>query len=209
MLNSSLSSTIIQDIEAICKAGQASIAYFYFDFRDADKQSLHNLVPSLLSQLSASSDPHFNVLSRLYLDHERGNKQPSDSVLAECLKDILTLPGQRPIYLIMDAVDECPNSSGIPTPREQVLRLIHELVELRLSHLHICVTSRPEIDIQNVLDPLTSLKVSLHDQTGQKEDIAEYIRSVVYSDSEPIMRRWRPEDKELVVETLSKRANGM
>jgi len=193
----------------MCKAGQASIAYFYFDFRDADKQSLHNLVPSLLSQLSASSDPHCDVLSRLYLDHERGNKQPSDSVLAKCLKDILTLPGQRQIYLIMDAVDECPNNSGIPTPREQVLQLIQELVELRLSHLHICVTSRPEIDIRNVLDPLTSLKVSLHDQTGQKEDIAEYIRSVVYSDSESIMKRWRLEDKVLVVETLSKRANGM
>ena len=193
----------------MCNAGQASIAYFYFDFRDADKQSLHNLVASLLSQLSASSDPHCDVLSRLYLDHERGNKQPSDSVLAKCLKDILTLPGQRQIYLIMDAVDECPNNSGIPTPREQVLQLIQELVELRLPHLHICVTSRPEIDIRNVLDPLTSLKVSLHDQTGQKEDIAEYIRSVVYSDSESIMKRWRLEDKELVVETLSKRANGM
>jgi len=193
----------------MCNAGQASIAYVYFDFRDADKQSLHNLVPSLLSQLSASSDPRCDVLSRLYLDHGRVNKQPSDSVLAECLKDILALPSQCPIYLIMDAVDECPNSSGIPTPREQVLQLVQELVELRLSHLHICVTSRPEIDIQNVLDPLTSLKVSLHDQTGQKEDISEYIRSVVYSDSEPIMRRWRPEDKELVVETLSKRANEM
>jgi hypothetical protein len=51
--------------------------------------------------------------------------------------------------------------------------------------------------------------VSLHDQTGQKEDIADYIRSVVYSNSEQIMRRWRVEDKELVVETLSERADGM
>jgi hypothetical protein len=51
--------------------------------------------------------------------------------------------------------------------------------------------------------------VSLHDQTGQKQDISDYIRSVVYSDSEPIMRRWRTEDKELVIETLSDRANGM
>jgi hypothetical protein len=109
----------------------------------------------------------------------------------------------------MDAVDECPNSSGIPTPRERVLRLIQELVELHLSPLHICVTSRPEIDIRDVLDPLTTLKVSLHDQTGQKEDIAGYIKSVVYSDSEPIMKRWRPEDKELVIETLSERADGM
>jgi hypothetical protein len=51
--------------------------------------------------------------------------------------------------------------------------------------------------------------VSLHDQSGQKKDIEDYVRSVVYSDSEPIMRRWRKEDKELVVETLSNRADGM
>jgi len=193
----------------MCKAKQASIAYFYFDFRDADKQNLHNLVASVLSQLSATSESRCDILSHLYLAHEMGNIQPSDSILAECLKQMFTLPDQRPVYLIMDAVDECPNSSGIPTPREQVLQLIQELVELRLPHLHICVTSRPEIDIRDVLDPLTSLKVSLHDQTGQKEDIADYIRSVVYSDSEPIIKRWRLEDKELVIETLSKRANGM
>ena len=195
----------------MCEAGQASIAYFYFDFRDTDKQSLHNLVPSLLSQLSASSDPRCDILSHLYLAHERDNKQPSDITLVECLKQMfaVTLPDHRPVYLIIDAIDECPNNSGIPTPRERVLQLIQELVDLRLSHLHICVTSRPEIDIQYVLDPLTSLKVSLHDQTGQKEDIAEYIRSVVYSDSEQIMKRWRAEDKEIVIETLTERANGM
>jgi antirestriction protein len=51
--------------------------------------------------------------------------------------------------------------------------------------------------------------VSLHDQSGQKKDIEDYVRSVVYSDFEPIMRRWRKEDRELVVETLSNRADGM
>ncbi len=122
----------------MCKAEQASIAYFYFDFRDAHKQNSHDLVSSLLSQLSAGSAPRCDILSRLYLAHDTGNKQPSDSILAECLKQMFTLPDQRPVYLIMDAVDECPNSSGIPTPREQVLQLIQELVELHLPHLHIC-----------------------------------------------------------------------
>jgi hypothetical protein len=122
---------------------------------------------------------------------------------------MLRLPDQRPIYLIIDALDECPDSSGIPSPREQVLHLVKELIELRLPNLHICVTSRPEIDIRNVLTPLTSHRVCLHDQSGQKQDIAEYIRSMVYSDSESIMKRWRAEDKELVINTLSEGANGM
>ena len=209
LLISSLSSTIIQDIEVICEAGQASMGYFYFDFRNAGKQNLPDLVSSLLTQLSATSDLRFDVLSPLYLAHDRGKKQPSDVVLADCLKQMLSLPAQRPIYLVIDAIDECPNSTGIPSPRERVLRLIRELVELHIPNLHICVTSRPEVDIRDVIDPLTSRQVSLHDQSGQKEDIVEYVKSVVYSDSEPIMKRWRTEDKELVIETLSERADGM
>ena len=206
---SSLSSTIIQDIEVMCEAGQASMGYFYFDFRNANKQNLPDLVSSLLTQLSASSDPRLDVLSPLYLAHDRGKKQPSDGVLADCLKQMLSLPDQRPIYLVIDAVDECPNSTGIPSPRERVLQLIRELVEHHIPKLHICVTSRPEVDIRDVIDPLTSRQVSLHDQSGQKEDIVEYVRSVVYSDSEAIMKRWRTEDKDLVVEILSERADGM
>ncbi|KAI0281934.1 ankyrin repeat-containing domain protein [Russula aff. rugulosa BPL654] len=122
---------------------------------------------------------------------------------------MLTLPGQHPIYLIMDALDESSATSGMPSAREKVLRLVKELVDLRHQSLRICVTSRPEVDIKDILEPLTSRRVSLHDQTGQKEDIADYVRSVVYSNLEPIMGRWKKEDKDLVIETLSERADGM
>ena len=200
---------MIQDIEAMCEDGNATMAYFYFDFRDANKQCLRDLVPSLLTQLSASSDPRCDILSDLYLAHNEGKKQPSDDILAKCLTQMLTLPGQCPTYLIIDALDESPNTSGIPSLRERVLHLLKELVELHLPNLHICVTSRPEIEIRDVLEPLTSRRVSLHDQTGQKEDIVDYVKSIVYSNTEPIMRRWRTEDKELVIQVLSERADGM
>jgi NACHT domain len=204
-----VSSTIIQEIEAQCEAGEASMAYFYFDFRNASKQGLHDLIHSLLTQLSARSSLRCDILSKLYPVYDDGKKQPSDGVLTKTLKDMLTLTDERPIYLIMDALDESPNASGIPSARERVLQLLKELVELRLPNLRVCVTSRPEIDIRDVIVPLTSLRVSLHDQSGQKEDIADYIRSVVYSNSEPIIRRWKKEDKDIVIKMLSERADGM
>ena len=183
--------------------------YFYFDFRDAKKQPLNDLIPSLITQLSVYSDSCCDVLSRLFSHHDGGKKQPSDIDLTQCLKQMLILPDHPPIYLIIDALDESPDSSGIPTPREQVLQLVKDLIDLSLPLLHICVTSRPEIDIRHVIEPLTSLRVCLHEQSGQKKDIEEYVRSIVYSDLEPIMRRWRTEDKELVIKTLTERANGM
>ena len=200
---------MIQDIEAMCEDRKATLAYFYFDFRDANKQGLRDLVPSLLTQLSASSGPRCDFLSDLYLAHDEGKKQPSDDKLVKCLKQMLTLPDQRPTYLIVDALDESPNTFGIPSPRKRVLHLLKELIDLRPSSLHICVTSRPEIDIRDVLEPLTSRRVSLHDQMGQKQDIVDYVKSVVYSNMEPIMKRWRAEDKELVIQVLSERADGM
>jgi hypothetical protein len=193
----------------MCDAGQASMGYFYFDFRDISKQHWHDLIPSLLTQLSASSDPSCDILSRFYSNHGDGTRQPSDDTLIKCLKEMLTLPDQHPIYLILDALDECPNISGIPSPRDQVLQFVKELIDLHLPNLHICVTSRPEVDIRDVLEPLSPHRVSLHDQSGQKKDIEDYVRSVVYSDSEPIIRRWRKEDKDLVIETLSEQADGM
>jgi hypothetical protein len=193
----------------MCDAGQASMGYFYFDFRDINKQHWRDLICSLLIQLSAQSGPRCDILSRLYSDHDSGARHPTDDFLTRCLEEMLTLPYQRPIFLIMDALDECPDTSEVPSPRNRILQLLKGLVNLHLPNVRICVTSRPEFDIRDFLGPLTSRQVSLHDQSGQKQDIADYIRSVVYSDVEPYMRRWRTEDKEFVIDTLSERADGM
>ncbi|KAH9175554.1 hypothetical protein EDB89DRAFT_320631 [Lactarius sanguifluus] len=202
-------STIIQDAVKQREAGLALMAYFYFDFRDLDKQHRRNLLPSLLIQLSDQSPPCCDVLSRLYSAHGNGAQKPSDSAMIQCLKDMLTISNLRPVYIILDALDECQNWPGIPSPREQVLALVKELVDLHLPHLHICVTSRPEFDIRAILTPLARHRVSLHDESGQKKDIIDYVNSVVYSDSEAMMKRWRDEDKKMVVETLSEKADEM
>ncbi|KAH9020702.1 hypothetical protein EDB84DRAFT_561724 [Lactarius hengduanensis] len=202
-----LSSVIIQDMDNVCKAGFASMAYFYFDFKDTGKQDSHALLSSLLIQLSDQSDVYCDVLLDLYSTYRQGSVQPNDDALTQCLKTMFVALGQTPIYLIVDALDECPNTSGMPSPRERLLRLVKDLVELKLSNLRLCVTSRPEIDIRIVLEPLAPLRISLHDESGQITDIANYVSSVVYSDSR--MRRWRAEERDLVVGTLSAKADGM
>jgi hypothetical protein len=188
-------------------AGTASMAHFYFDFKDVDKQRLCNLFPSLLIQLAAWSDPYCDILSRLYSAHGRGAQKPSDRAMVKCLKEMLVLNAQGPTYIILDALDECPKTSTIPPPREEILEFVHELVDLQLTNLHICVTSRPEPDIQAVLEPLTARPVSLHDESGQQQDITNYVASIVGSDRRT--RRWRTEDKELVIKTLTGKADGM
>jgi NACHT domain len=201
------SSTIIQEVQDMRDAGLATSAYFYFDFRDASKRDTRSLLSSLLIQICAQSDSFCDVLAALYSKHDRGSRQPSDDALFQCLKKMLELPGQGPLYLIIDALDECPNSSGFPTQRERVLKLVQELINVSLPCLHLCVTSRPEIDIRAVLQPLSVYSISLHNQSGQNQDILNYINWAVRSDQK--MRRWREGDKTLVIDTLTRKAGGM
>ena len=188
-------------------AGLATMAYYYFDFRDVKKQDCHGLLSSVISQLSAKSDSCLNILSQLYSDHDLGVGKPDINALKKSITDMLSLPGQDPIYIVVDALDECPNFPGRPSARGEVLGLIEEIVNLKLPNVHLCVASRPEADIRVVLEPLTSFKICLHDESGQKEDIIKYIKSVVHSDWS--MRRWKEEDKQLVIDTLSNKADGM
>ena len=120
---------------------------------------------------------------------------------------MLTIAGPLPIYFIIDALDESPNDSGIPSPREEVLELVKELVDLRRPNLRLCITSRPEYDIRIILEPLVTQKVSLHDESGQRQDISDYVTSVVHSDRK--MSRWRDDDKNAVIKKLTEKADGM
>jgi hypothetical protein len=196
-----VSSTIIEDIRARQKAGLASLAFFYCDFKDGPKRELRGLLSSFLIQLYDQSDVYFDILSNFYSKHGKGLRRPSDDALAGCLKKLLNLPGQAPVYLIVDALDECPNQ---PVIRAEVLSFIEEIVTTQTLNLHVCVTSRPKPHIKEVLDPLIFRSVSLHDEYGQMRDIEDYIKSVMYTRT-----RWKEEQRILAVDFLTGNSNGM
>jgi len=85
--------------------------------------------------------------------------------------------------------------------------LVAELIDSQVPNLRICVTSRPETEIKALLSPLTFRSISLHDESGQMEDINNYITFVVNTDQ--MMRKWKTADKQLVIEVLTNKADGM
>jgi len=204
-----LSSAIVEDVKHMRESRSALVAYYYFDFKDAAKRDVRGLLASLLSQLVDHSDRCLGVLSQLHEMCTGGSDLPSEASLVKCLKNMLVLPGQGPVYIIVDALDECPNDTGTPSAREKVFDVLEDLIRMDSPNLFICITSRPEHDITTVLDLLTSssCRVSLHEEVGQREDINHYVRYFVQNDK--AMRRWRAEDKELVINVLSERAGGM
>ena len=201
------SSAVIEDIRVLQRSGLASLAFFYCDFRDCQKKDLRGLLSSLLVQLCGQSDAYSTVLSEFYVTHGRGSQHASDSELVGCLKDMLNLPGQPTVHIVIDALDECPVTTGLVFTRKKVLGLVEELVNLHIPNLRVCVTSRPEADIIDILEDLAFCSVSLHGESGQVQDIAEYVRSSVHTSRE--MRRWKATDKQLVIDELTNKADGM
>jgi hypothetical protein len=203
-----ISSAIIENVKQM-QGDSSLIAYYYFAFGDVTKRDFRGLLSSLLFQLADSSERCWDALHALFSQCRYGSERPSDTDLTRCLESMVRHPGQLPIYLLIDALDECPDASGTPSPREKVLNFVEDLVSLNQSNLFICIASRPEQDIRTVLGPLTpaSRLVPLHEERGQTDDISGYIRSFVYGDRK--MRKWRTEDKELVINALSNRAHGM
>ena len=189
------------------KDGIASLAFFYCDFREKEKTGLRGLLSSLLAQLCHQSDPYCDTISKFYSKHAEGLRSPSDDALVDCLTDLLNLPGLAPVYIILDALDECPNTSAVPSPRDEVLNFLELLIKSEFPNLRICVTSRPEADIKDAFDLIIPRHLSLHDEGGQKRDIEDYIKSVISTHKKN--KYWRAEHKQLVIDVLTKKANGM
>jgi hypothetical protein len=191
-------------------SGSACVAYFYFDFKfkDTGTQDLRALLSSLIVQLSNQSNRCFDVLFELYWAQSGWprEKPSTDDSLVECLKKMLTV-SQVPIYLILDALDECPNDSGTPSAREKVLTLLKDLVELRLPNLHLCITSCPESGIRTAFEPLATQQLSLDNESGHKQDIIDYVTFFVRSDQ--MMQRWGDEDRDAAIEKLTEKADGV
>jgi hypothetical protein len=83
------------------------------------------------------------------------------------------IPGQVPVSLITDGLDESPESSGIPSSRGKVLEFVKGLVELHIPNLRIFSTSCFKSDIRTV-EPITSTSISIYDEDGQKSESLTY-----------------------------------
>ena len=189
------------------RAGLVSLAYYYCDFRDGKKNVLRGLVSSLLVQLCRQSDSYYDLVTKFYSENAKGSRCPSDSALQLCLEGVLKLPRQTPVYLIVDALDECPTTPDIHPTREKVLMLVRQLTTSKYPNLRISVAGRLKPDPSVVLEHSSFRSVSLHDESGQKVDIASYIKSVVHTD--PTMQAWTAIDKELVINVLTHKVDGM
>lgn len=144
------SSTVIRDLDEICDLDPSKrYAYWYFEFGFDATQSVVSLMRSLIRQLSQPPLPSSVV--NLWKKHHLRGSEPDSAAVKRVLDDVLArIPKGNHVYLVFDALDECPNNN-YPSERESLLSLLMDLLERHKDKVHILATSRSEKDISQGL----------------------------------------------------------
>jgi hypothetical protein len=191
-----LCSTIIEHVMSLCPNDAADrYAYFYFDFSDAQKQTVTGMLRSMIAQLSV---PELSAdVDARYRKCNHGQQQPGSDDLVKTLVSLFK--DSHRSYLIVDALDEC-------SERKALLRTIRRIVQTHSGHVNVLVTSREERDIWEGMEGVILDSVSL-ECGGLDADIERHIHKCLESDTD-----WRNDPahvKEEIQDALVKGAHGM
>ena len=197
------SSTIIDHLQANClKDGHSALAYYYFDFNESTKQKVAIFLSSIIAQIFFQCSQLPDGVRMLWQRCNDGNQTPTLKDLLAALKG--SLEEFEDVYMIVDAVDECPKDNN---EREDLLRTLKSIHGWANSNLHLLTTSRRETDIESALAPLLCLPAIPIGSAQVDADIKVYVKSELETLSKE--KRW-PSDLAIEVEeTILRGATGM
>ncbi|KAE9391470.1 hypothetical protein BT96DRAFT_308042 [Gymnopus androsaceus JB14] len=199
-----LVSAIINHVKSLDAHENQMVAFYFFDFRDAFKQSFNNLVTTLLFQLSSSTTLQKEIylaLSKLYDNHEKFRSKPSERDLIKTLKEVISVVKVESLFIIIDGLDEMENQAFKP-----FVQLVEELNILACSHLHFLIASRPHISYAYKLEQLCSKTVCI-DKEDVNADVGIFLDYTMQNDH--TFHHHGFEAKNQIIDILTRGANGM
>ncbi|KAG8752573.1 hypothetical protein FRC14_006936 [Serendipita sp. 396] len=197
-----LSSTVIEHLISECKNSiESRMAYYYFDFRDHEKQTAGGCLRSLIHQLCEQSDKIPGVIEDLYSEFKGG--MPSLSQLTATLIGLLD-DGSK-YFIVIDALDECREEEE-EHERELFFEALQEIVSSASSRYAIFIASRPEIDIGQNLTGLNAINFNIQHNLINA-DIHSHVRACL--EKEVRFKKWPASVKTQIEERLTSGANGM
>jgi hypothetical protein len=197
-----LSAGIIEDMQMFCKEDPTkSLAFFFFDFNDAEKQDPVNMLKSLLSQFLDRCNTVPDTVRSLHTTCGNGRREASQQQLLHTLRETLEL--MPATFLVLDALDECGDWDAL-------FDILKEMQSWREDTLRVLLTSRKEITIEEDLEDI----ITPDDQTCLEshvvdKDIRTYVQGRLAKDKS--FKRWQ-RDLEIrgeIERTIGRKAHGM
>ena len=197
-----MSSSILQNILQYCAGDPGKVvAYFYFDFNDAQKQSPELMVWSLISQLCQQCVKIPATLETLFSSCENGQRQPSLDALLEVMLYVMQEFPQS--YIVLDALDEY-------TDRAELMAILERMAGWKLDQSHLLVTSRKERDIKISPESIVDIQNTICLQSELVDrDISTYVCQRLSDDKS--LSKWQkdPDIRHEIETALMKGAHGM
>lgn len=184
-----LSSTVIEEL-----LRKDQCLYFFFDFRDEKKQTLRNLLLSLIYQLYSANNGPKEPLDALFSSRHWNKTKPSTDDLIRVFDNSVRQAGM--VELILDALDESKKGKD----REELLQwLCKRMHPARPKYcpLRIMLTSRS--DQQDIIDRFDTTvpertKVCIEREARMvRDDIRKYIQKRIGRDR--MFAKWRNRER--------------
>lgn len=201
-----LSSSVIKHLQDQHKSNATNVlAYYYFSFSDFQKQTVDGMLSSLIKQISARR-PHIPQAVQSLGEYKNGGGRPDTETLIEAL--IASMQGYSAVYIIVDALDECPM---INDERKKLLNSLRHILKAAPNSLHMFCTSRKEVDIDKatrslLLEPWGEEIDLSYQRKVLNDDIAQYIDSIL---ADADYDTWPESIKEESKKVLMEKADGM
>lgn len=197
-----LSAGIIEDLQGYCDVDPArSLAFFFFDFNDAEKQNPISMVKSLLSQFLNRCTHVPEGVRSLHATCENSRREASEQQLLQALRDTLDLLPAP--FVVLDALDECSNW-------KLLFDILQEMQSWGKDTLRVLLTSRKEVEIEETLGNTVppSNRTCLESHLVDK-DIGTYVQEMLAKDVS--FKRWQKDSemREEIEKTLGRKVNGM
>lgn len=171
-----------------------ALAVFFFNFHNHVEQTVEGFLSSVLVQLWAYLPLESSPTALLLGDV----RVPSSEDLLNCL--IKTLSLFEDVYIMLDALDEC--SLDV---RRKFLSMITQLRNYDDSSLHLLISSRRNIDLQEALRALYPLEISI-DAECIVNDVKRYVQTEVQrSEKLRFFESLEPQ----IVDTVVQKSQGM
>lgn len=199
-----LSAGIIEDLQKYCNNDPAkSLAFFFFDFNDNEKQSPRSMLKSLLSQFLRRFTSVPEMVQSLYAACGNGRREASQEQLLQALRDTIEMIPAP--FVVLDALDECSDWKTL-------LDILTEMQSWGASALRVLLTSRREIVIEEALEDIIKSEntICLKSHLVDK-DIETYVHERLVR--EKSFRKWNDyknkDVRENIEITLGRGAHGM
>ena len=197
-----LCSAVIDEILAVQNSdARTELAYWYFSITDKKRTTFDSFLRALLAQL-VFKYPVPRFLLDLWTARKLGREAPNTADLEQTIRKILGAERSRIYFVVIDALDETDE-----TERAGLLQFVRSLTLLE-ANIHILVTSRTNtIGVRKGMKELGNLYDIAMEGQNIDHDILAHVTERLENDD--ALRRWSPELRQSIKETLIKDAGGM